>query len=388
MTEKIPVQIVLEKGALLEGRGWGDFSNYRSGEFVFSTAMSGIEESLTDPSFAKQVLVNTVSHVGNTGINLEDHESSKMWAEGLICRHVETVPSSWRSRLSLPTWIQEQKKFLVDKVDTRKLTIFLRETGSQRGLVFPKGKLSIEAAQKYILENVPSMASLELSRHVSCEKAYDFTTDTQAYWPMKDITRGQESSLRPKVLVWDFGVKTNTLRWLHYLGLDVSVLPATAKAEDFLSTKASGILLSNGPGDPGAATFLHEELKKLLGRIPIFGICMGHQLLGIALGAKTRKMKFGHRGIHHPVVQFDKARNPLRTWITSQNHGFEVEEASLPSNVWVSFRHADDQSVEGLEAPNQKCFSVQFHPESAPGPFDCFDLFKRFQEEVVNYVSR
>jgi carbamoyl-phosphate synthase small subunit len=388
MTETTPVQIVLEKGAVLEGRGWGDFSQNRSGEFVFSTAMLGIEESLTDPSYAKQIVVNTVSHVGNTGINLEDHESAKMWAEGLVCRHVESVPSNWRARMSLPEWILDQKRFLVDQVHARHLTIYLREMGSQRGLVFPKGKLSKEQALSFMEAHVPKMESQELCSVVSCSAPYPFRTDTKAYWPMREITPAVEGGVKPKVAVWDFGVKTNTLRWLSYMGFDVHVMPASAKAAEFLAQDFKGILLSNGPGDPGAATHIHEELRGLLGRIPVFGICMGHQLVGIAVGGKTRKMKFGHRGIHHPVVQFDRSGQVLRTWITSQNHGFEVAEDSLPKSAWVSFRHADDASVEGIEAPDLLAYSVQFHPESAPGPFDCFELFKRFQKDVVMHASR
>lgn len=380
----IPVTIHLEKGARFEGLGWGDFSSPRGSEFVFCTAMSGIEESLTDPSFAAQTLVSTVAHVGNTGFTGgEDMESSRIWAEGLVCRNLETVPSNWRAKDSLPGWIVREKRYAVSDIDTRALTIVLREEGSQRGIVYASGKLSEAQAADYVRKQVPDMNGLDLTGTVTCAKAYDYNVEKNGYWPMGRDHSPAEAS-HPRIAVWDFGVKQNTLRLLKSLGAQVRVVPSTAKADELLAAGKDGILLSNGPGDPAAATHVIQELKSVLGRRTIFAICLGHQLIAHAAGGRTRKMKFGHRGIHHPVVELDRSGRPVRTWITSQNHGFEVDRDSLPKGVRVSFIHGDDESVEGLSLPDLRCETVQFHPEAAPGPFDAGVLLKRFMKEVAH----
>jgi carbamoyl-phosphate synthase small subunit len=379
-----PIRIFLEQGACFEGRGWGDFSKPRHGEFVFCTAMSGIEESLTDPSFARQILVSTVSHVGNTGYNGEDMEAQKIWAEGLVSRHVETKPSNWRSRLSLPEWIVQEGRFVVDGIDTRELTVLLREQGSQRGIVVrADAGFDVARARAFIRSEVPSMEGLDLTRQVSCEKAFELVSNEAGewgFWPLGAElgSSAGESALKPQIAVWDFGVKRNTLRSLCALGADVKVMPATAKADEILAAGRDGILLSNGPGDPSAATHIIEELKKVLGHRPLFAICLGHQLVACAAGAKTFKMKFGHRGIHHPVVQLDGSGQALRTWITSQNHGFAVDAQTLPRGVRVSFVHGDDATVEGLSLAEYSCETVQFHPEAAPGPTDSSLLLRNF----------
>ncbi len=389
-----PIQIFLEQGAVFQGTGYGDFSNPRSGEFVFCTAMSGMEESLTDPSFAKQVLVSTVSHVGNTGYTSEDQESSKIWAEGLVCRHLERVPSNWRAKKSLGDWIVEEGRFVVEGIDTRQMTICLREQGSQRGIVCEQGRYTPAQAKAFIQSSVPDMNGLDLTQVVSCEKAYTYQSEfskelAQPFWPASYelFKKGkiQNRKHHPSIAVWDFGVKTNTLRILSALGCQVHVIPAKAKADELLAAGKDGILLSNGPGDPAAATHIIRELKSVLGRRPIFSICLGHQLVAHAVGAKTYKMKFGHRGIHHPVTEFDLHGKPKRTWITSQNHGFAVDRETLPAGVRVSFEHGDDKSVEGLSLPNQQCETVQFHPEAAPGPTDSMLLIKNFVASVVSH---
>jgi carbamoyl-phosphate synthase small subunit len=387
------VKIFLEKGFSFEGIGWGDFSNPRFGEFVFCTAMTGIEESLTDPSFAGQVLVNTVSHVGNTGFNSEDMESSKIWAEGLICRHLEKIPSNWRSKTSLGDWIVGEGRFVVEGIDTREMTTLLREQGSQRGILVDASQgWTAENAQQFIKSEVPDMNGLDLTGRVTCSKAYDIaalsSAENSGYWPLGDelalnFSKLVEQNLRPReIAVWDFGVKRNTLRMLSACGAKVRVLPSTAKADELLAAGKDGILLSNGPGDPGAATHIISELKSVLGHRPIFSICLGHQLVAHAVGGKTFKMKYGHRGIHHPVVQLDESGQGLRTWITSQNHGFAVDPESLPKNVRVSFVHADDLTVEGLSLPSYHCETVQFHPEAGPGPTDSSVLISGFMKTL------
>lgn len=372
------VDIFLESGFHVSARAYGNFSKPRSGEFVFCTAMSGIEESLTDPSFAGQIVVSTVSHVGNTGFTADDMESDRIWAEGLVCRHLCETPQSWRAQQSLAGWIVDSGRFVLFGVDTRKLTIHLREKGSQRGVIALRGQMNGESAKNYISTQVPNMTGLDLTGLVSVQKSYEFQNQTK-YWPMG------ESRLVPaptphlqQVAVWDFGVKRNTLRLLKQLSHKVVVLPATAKAADLLQAGLDGILLSNGPGDPASATHIISELKQLLGRQRIFSICLGHQLVALAAGAKTYKMKFGHRGIHHPVKQLNAQGELVRTWITSQNHGFAVDPDSLPLRARVSFVHADDDSVEGLSLPDYRCETVQFHPEAGPGPFDSAVLFDEF----------
>ena len=376
------LRLCLEQGLALDVEGWGNFSSkkFKSGEFVFCTAMTGVEESLTDPSFRRQVIVSTVSHVGNTGFTGEDMEGHKIWADGLVVRHLSQLPSSWRAKSSLLDWILKEDKFLIHKVDTRLLTVHLREEGSQRGIVFPRGLYTDSEALALIQKEVPSMQSLELISEVSCEKEHLFE-DSSIYWPQSQLKfLKTEKSLRVAML--DYGVKSNTPRMLTRLGCEVLLLPASSSAEDILKAGKNGIFLTNGPGDPAAATYAIRELKKVIGKKPIFGICMGHQLLSLALGAKTYKLKFGHRGIHHPVIQFKNGKSTGRTWITSQNHGFAVDEDSLPKNAEVTFRHANDFSNEGISVADLRCASVQFHPEAAPGPFDALSFFEDFVREM------
>ncbi len=378
------IYLVLEKGAVFKGVGFGDFSKPRGGEFVFSTAMSGMEESLTDPSFAGQILVSTLSHVGNTGVNFEDMESSKIWTEGLICRHAEHQPEHWRSKKSLSDWLVGEGRFLVEGIDTRALTTRLREEGSQRGAIFQKTEsFAAIDASNWVKTHVRDMSGLDLTEVVSAKKAYELSPVLSpaaiakdfGYWPLGEALK-EKSNVT--LAVWDFGVKKNSLRMLQALGAKVHVFPATAKAEDLQHKNFDAILLSNGPGDPSAATHILQELKLLLGKKKIFAICLGHQLVALAAGAKTYKMKFGHRGIHHPVLQINKEGASVRTWITSQNHGFAVDRESLPKGLRVSFEHADDHSVEGLSLPELMCETVQFHPEAAPGPTDSSVLLQEF----------
>ena len=384
-----PVTIFLENGSYFEGLGWGDFTKPRGAEFVFCTAMTGIEESLTDPSFAAQALVTTASHVGNTGFTGEDMESGQIWAEGLVCRHLETIPSNWRAKSSLGDWIVNSGRFIVSNVDTRNLTVTLREQGSQRGIVALTGSMNVAKAQEYIKKNVPDMDGLDLTGAVTCKEPYAFTGTPGSFWPLKNeygsgTTARNVHEITPlSIAVWDFGVKQNTMRLLSLMGSKVTVMPATSKAEDILAAGKDGILLSNGPGDPAAATHVIAELKKVLGRTPLFAICLRHQRVAHAAGGSTYKLKFGHRGIHHPVCELDASGKPVRTGITSQNHGFAVDAQKLPTGVRVSFIHGDDESVEGLSLPELNAETVQFHPEAGPGPFEAGVLIRRFLTEAA-----
>jgi carbamoyl-phosphate synthase small subunit len=380
----VRVTLALDCGAFFEGFGWGDFQQPRGGEFVFCTSMSGVEESLTDPSFCRQILVSTVAHIGNTGYNGDDAEADKIWAEGLICRNLESDPSNWRSKRSLKDWIVGEKRFVVEGINTRLLTVLLREEGSQRGIVYETSRMSREDALEFLRGQVPAMDGLDLTSEVSCKQPYQFEFPlSEKCWEIVPESHRRIQKSR-KVAVWDFGVKKNTLRILAALGMEVDVLPAHSKARDFLDPAKGydGILLSNGPGDPSAAQDIIRELKDVLGKKPIFAICLGHQLVANAIGARTFKMKFGHRGIHHPVVEVDAKGQSIRTWISSQNHGFAVDAESLPAGCRVSFFHGDDQSVEGLSLPELDCETVQFHPEAGPGPYDSWVLLDRFVGRV------
>jgi carbamoyl-phosphate synthase small subunit len=275
-------------------------------------------------------------------------------------------------------WILREKKFLLHNVDTRLLTVYLRSEGSQRGIVFERGSMTDTEAKTALDKSVPPMENLELLSEVSCPKSHPFE-DTKIYWPQFDSKKLQKT---PRIALLDYGVKTNTPRILARLGCEVIVLPANSTSESILEAGRDGVFLSYGPGDPEAATQVVKELKKVLGKKPVFGICMGHQLLALALGAKTYKLKFGHRGIHHPVVQLENGKSTGRTLITSQNHGFAVDEDSLPKSAEVTFRHANDGSNEGIRDKALRCASVQFHPEAAPGPFDTLFFFEDFLKEV------
>lgn len=382
--------LLLEKGAKLKAKAYGTFDQPKFGELVFCTAMTGVEESLTDPSYCRQIVVTSVAHVGNTGFTGEDMESSKIWAEGLVCRELEVIPSNWRAQKPLHEWIVEEDRFVVFGVDTRALVQELRDNGSQRAIVYRSDLLDEKAAFETLKTQVPHMSGLDLCTEVSTLKIYEYaeSKSRQAYWPLGeylglDALAKVHASQKPKTIaVWDFGVKSNTLRILSSTGAKVKVFPASSKAEDFLNQEIDGVFLSNGPGDPAAATHIIAELKKVLGKKPIFAICLGHQLVALAAGAKTYKLPFGHRGIHHPVVELNQSGESLRTWITSQNHGFAVDKDSLKLG-WLRFAHADDLSIEGISYPDWKCETVQFHPEVGPGPFDSSVLIKNFLGETL-----
>ncbi len=378
--------LALESGRVFTGRSFGA-EGETTGEVVFNTSMAGYQEILTDPSYEGQIITMTSPHIGNYGVNEEDAESRKPFGAGLIVREISGVYSNWRAKESLPAYLQRFGLVGVADIDTRALTKHLRETGALRGVVStrdldPKSLIAKAKAS-------PSMNGLDLARNVTCEKPYQWLREG-GRWARKTIERSPElaSSERFRVVVMDFGVKFNTLRSLAQRGCQVIVVPAAASAQMILGLSPHGILVSNGPGDPAAVTYGIQALRQLINdlakrkkqeQFAIMGICLGHQLLGLALGGKTFKLKFGHRGGNHPVKDLTTGKIE----ITSQNHGFSVDAASLPTDlVEASHVNLNDNTCEGLRHKTLPIFAVQYHPEASPGPHDASYLFDRFVEQM------
>jgi len=360
--------IALEDGTVFEGVSFGA-SGERLGEVVFNTSMSGYQEVITDPSYKGQIVTMTYPLIGNYGINKKDIESSGPKIEGFVVKEKSRIASNWRSEKGLDQYLKENDIIGVEGIDTRSLTLHIRTKGAMKGVIS-----TIDLNPKSLINKAkdsPGLIGRDLVREVTCKKAYK----AEAIFGARD--RQQET--RKKIIAMDFGIKYNILRCLSDAGCDVTVVPATTKAKDILSKKPDGVFLSNGPGDPSAVTYAIEEIKKLIGRKPIFGICLGHQLLGLAFGGKTFKLKFGHRGANHPVKD-------LRTGkieITSQNHGFCVDPGSLNKNeIILTHINLNDNTLEGMAHKKLPVFSVQYHPESSPGPHDSRYLFKRFMESM------
>jgi carbamoyl-phosphate synthase small subunit len=349
--------LVLADGRVFEGVGFGAPGEVAA-EVVFNTGMAGYQELLTDPSYHGQIVNMTYPLIGNYGVNSEDMESSKIQVSGFIVRELCRWPSNFRSQNSLENWFIEQGILGIEGIDTRALTRHIREAGSMNGILSTQD-LSVASLKKKA-QAAPSMAGLDLAKKVTCTKAWEFTDDR----------------VKPKfhVVLLDYGVKANIYRELALRGCRVTIMPATATAAEILAVKPDGIMASNGPGDPAAVTYAIDALKALVGKLPIFGICLGHQLLGLALGGKTTKLKFGHRGVNHPVKELSTGK----VSITSQNHGFCVVPESLPKDVEVTHINTNDNTVEGLRHKTLPVFSVQYHPEASPGPNDAKDLFDRF----------
>jgi carbamoyl-phosphate synthase small subunit len=363
-----PAILVLEDGTVFEGESVGA-SGLSVGEVVFNTAMTGYQEILTDPSYARQLVTLTYPHIGNTGCTDQDDEASKVWCAGLIVRDVPRRPSSWRSQIALPEWLQARGIVAIAGIDTRKLTRILREKGAQNGTLMA-GEVDVdkalEAARKF-----PGLKGMDLAKVVSTDKRYAWT-DGQL-----DLDGGHfvQAPGRFNVVAYDYGVKHNILRMLAERGCRVTVVPAQTPAADVLALKPDGVFLSNGPGDPEPCDYAIAAIKTFLEmKVPTFGICLGHQLLALAAGAKTIKMGHGHHGANHPVQDLDTGR----VMITSQNHGFAVDESSLPANVRVIHRSLFDGSNQGIELTDAPAFSFQGHPEASPGPHDVAPLFDRF----------
>jgi len=374
VSQKTPAILVLADGSVFRGCSIGFSGNAgegasTTGEVVFNTAMTGYQEILTDPSYAGQVVTLTYPHIGNVGANEEDVESRSVYAAGLIIRDLPLAASSWRQKEDLSTYLTRNKIVALGDIDTRRLTRLLRSKGAQNGCI-QAGKIDEKAALA-AARAAPSMAGQDLAKVVSIEKSYVWNGSLWAlgsgYKPSGDA--------RFHVVAYDYGVKHNILRNLAERGCKVTVLPATATAKDALALKPDGVFLSNGPGDPEPCDYAIRAIREILGTgTPVFGICLGHQLLGLAAGAKTVKMKFGHHGANHPVQELDSGR----VFITSQNHGFAVDEKSLPGNVRATHRSLFDGSLQGIELTNGSAFSFQGHPEASPGPREMAYLFDRF----------
>jgi len=368
--------LALTDGTVLRGRAIGAMG-HASGEVVFNTSMTGYQEILTDPSYAGQIVTLTYPHVGNVGINAEDAESRRMFAAGLVIRDLPRRASNWRRVLDLTQYLREANVVGIADVDTRKLTRILRERGAQNGCVVAGETLTEADAAAAIARAraAPSMTGLDLAKVVSCATPYVWTSGAWA------LGAGYRPMGEPKfhVVAYDYGAKHNILRLLAQRGCRLTVVPAKTTAKDALALAPDGIFLSNGPGDPEPCDYAIDAIRDLVDRaIPVFGICLGHQLLGLASGARTVKMKFGHHGANHPVLDKDTGQ----VVITSQNHGFAVDAATLPKSVRVTHVSLFDGSLQGIARTDKPAFSFQGHPEASPGPHDLGYLFDRFVKSM------
>jgi carbamoyl-phosphate synthase small subunit len=364
--------IALESGLVLEGRSAGARGE-KGGDLVFNTAMTGYQEILTDPSYAGQVVLMTYPLIGNYGVAGEDDESERAWAEAFVMRELSAIPSSRRADGSLQDWLVEQGVVAIEGVDTRRLTRVVRQHGCLRCVVSTEDGDERSLVAK--ARSAPATDGRDLTVGVTCAEPYAWSAGYDASYPGLDEP---SEGARLRVVAYDFGAKRNILRSLVHSGFDVTVVPASTSADDVLGMDPDAIFLSNGPGDPAAVKPAIAAMDKLIGRKPIFGICLGHQILSIVLGAKTHKMPFGHHGANHPV------RDLLtkRVEITSQNHSFAVDPASLPAHLELTHVNLNDGTVEGMRSRKAPVFSVQYHPEAAPGPLDSAHLFTRFRELV------
>ena len=378
-----PGILVLENKTVFRGIGIG-YQGTATGEVCFNTSLTGYQEIISDPSYAGQIINFTFPHIGNVGTNEEDHESDNIWARGVIFNSEITNPSNYRSLKNLDTWLKKNKIVGITGLDTRNLTNFIRDKGA------PKGTISNNKNGKFNLKKLlnlsikwPGLNKLDMAKTVTTKKKYVW----QGYKTWKK-GKGFEKNNKKifKIIAIDYGIKKNILRYFSDFNCKVTVVPCTLSASEILKMKPDGIFLSNGPGDPAATgKYAIKIIQKLIKEnIPIFGICLGHQILALALNAKTKKMKLGHRGANHPV------KNLLnqKVEITSQNHGFEILKESLPKNVEITHKSLFDNCIEGIKLKNKPVFSVQYHPESNPGPQDSVYLFKQFINEVKKYVKK
>ncbi len=365
----LPALLALEDGSVFHGHAVGA-TGETVGEVVFNTAMTGYQEILTDPSYSRQIVTLTYPHVGNTGVNAEDVESTSLHAAGLIVRDVPRRASNWRSSESLPDYLRRHGTVAIAGIDTRRLTRILRDKGALSGCIVAGEQVDIEAALAKA-RAFPGLNGMDLAKLVSTDKPYVWN---QGVYDL-DSTTFQQPATRFKVVAYDFGTKLNILRLLAEQGCEVTVVPAQTPAADVLAMQPDGVFLSNGPGDPAACDYAIEATRQLLeARVPLFGICLGHQLMGLALGGKTLKMKFGHHGANHPVKDHEDGR----VLITSQNHGFAVDPATLPANTRVTHTSLFDGSLQGFALTDRPAFCFQGHPEASPGPRDMGYLFNRF----------
>jgi carbamoyl-phosphate synthase small subunit len=370
-----PAVLALEDGSLFHGVSVGA-SGRTIGEVVFNTAMTGYQEILTDPSYCRQIVTLTYPHIGNTGTNTDDHEADKVYAAGLVIRDLPILESSFRSELPLREFLKRGNTVAIAEIDTRRLTRVLRDKGAQSGCIMT-GEVDVRTAVEHA-RRFPGLAGMDLARVVTTKELYQWNLG--ANWP---VPQGLPSKrVAPYLVVaYDFGIKRNILRLLVEQDCRVVVVPAQTPADDVLAMAPDGVFLSNGPGDPEPCTYAIEAIRRILAAgVPVFGICLGHQLLGLASGARTVKMKFGHHGANHPVIDLTTGK----VLITSQNHGFAVDESTLPANVRTTHRSLFDNSLQGIERTDCMAFSFQGHPEASPGPHDVAPLFARFAEMMRN----
>jgi len=370
-----PAVLALEDGTVFHGRSIGANGN-TTGEVVFNTAMTGYQEILTDPSYCRQIVTLTYPHIGNTGTNSEDMEAATVHAAGLIIRDLPLLHSSWRSSESLEAFLTRAKLVAIADIDTRKLTRILREKGALAGCIVTGEKADAQAAVR-LAKKFPGLKGMDLAKVVSTKRIYQWNEGTN--WALQPAPHPRPI-IRLHVVAYDFGIKRNILRLFADHGCRVTVVPAQTEATKVLALNPDGVFLSNGPGDPEPCTYAIEAIAKIVDTtdIPVFGICLGHQLLGLASGAKTMKMKFGHHGANHPVVDLETGR----VAITSQNHGFAVDESTLGEKLKATHRSLFDGSLQGIVRADKVAFSFQGHPEASPGPHDMDGLFKKFIEAM------
>jgi carbamoyl-phosphate synthase small subunit len=367
-----PALLVLEDGTRFRGESIG-VDGQTVGEVVFNTAMTGYQEILTDPSYCRQIVTLTYPHIGNTGANDEDEESSRIDAAGLVIRDLPLLASNWRNQLPLDAYLEKNGVVAIAGIDTRRLTRILREKGAQNGCIVAGDDIdeakALEAAKAF-----PGLKGMDLAKEVTTDKAYEWRQGT---WELESGLPGDSEELPYHVVAYDFGVKRNILRMLVDRGCRLTVVPAKTPAADVLALNPDGVFLSNGPGDPEPCDYAIEAIAQIVDSgVPTFGICLGHQLLGLASGARTAKMKFGHHGANHPVQDLE-AKTVM---ISSQNHGFAVDEAGLPETLEATHRSLFDGSLQGIHRTDRPAFGFQGHPEASPGPHDVAPVFDHFIE--------
>ncbi|GAA0704005.1 glutamine-hydrolyzing carbamoyl-phosphate synthase small subunit [Dokdonella soli] len=365
----IPALLALADGSLFRGVSIGA-EGQTVGEVVFNTAMTGYQEILTDPSYARQIVTLTYPHIGNTGCNAVDAESTQVHAAGLVIRDLPLAASNWRSEETLDAYLKRNHVVAIAEIDTRRLTRILRDKGAQSGCIVAGAEISEEAALA-AARAFPGLSGMDLAKVVSVRERYVWREGSY------DLDRAAFAARTPRfrVVAYDFGVKQNILRMLADRGCDITVVPAQTPASEVFALRPDGVFLSNGPGDPEPCDYAIAAMREFIrARLPLFGICLGHQLLGLAVGARTLKMKFGHHGANHPVIDLETGR----VMISSQNHGFSVDESTLPANAKTTHRSLFDGSLQGIMLTDAPAFSFQGHPEASPGPHDVAGLFDRF----------
>jgi carbamoyl-phosphate synthase small subunit len=375
----VPAVLALADGTIFRGQSIGAKGN-TTGEVVFNTALTGYQEILTDPSYARQIVTLTCPHIGNTGTTPEDLESTQIYAAGLIIRDLALLASNWRANESLPQFLERGRLVAIAGIDTRQLTRILRERGAQAGCIMTGDQVD-EAAAVKAARKFPGLKGMDLAKVVSAKRVFQWNEGS--LWPDSG-KMPIRSTQRLHVVAYDFGIKRNILRILADGGCRMTVVPAQTPAEDALAFEPDGVFLSNGPGDPEPCEYAISATKKFLATdLPVFGICLGHQILGLAAGARTVKMKFGHHGANHPVQDLESGR----VFITSQNHGFAVDETTLPAGVKATHRSLFDGSLQGITFQDRPAFGFQGHPEASPGPHDLKPLFERFNHLMLRRLQ-